>query len=65
MINKKSKWVTFTFDERSLTKLENMTQEGHFSSFSGEPLKYTEITVRHPETGEEKVIRIPALMVEK
>jgi len=72
----KSKRVTFTFDERSLDTLEDMTEEGHFSSMAEtvrESLKisralqsqakkgFTELNVRNPETGEERVIVIPHL----
>lgn len=70
----KSKRVTFTFDERSLDTLEDMTREGQFSSMAEtvrESLQisralqsqakkgYTEITVRNPDTDEERVIIIP------
>lgn len=62
MADKKSKRIAFTFDERSLTTLENMTQEGHFSSFSeGPAARYTEVTVTHPVTGRKWVIKIPSL----
>lgn len=72
----KSKRVAFTFDERSLATLEDMTEEGHFSSMADtvrESLQisralqiqvkqgYTELVVRNPETGEERVIIIPSL----
>ena len=76
MNNKKSKRVAFTFDERSLDTLEDMTKEGQFSSM-GDTVRdslqisralqsqakggFTEIIVRNPETGEEKVIVIPSL----
>ena len=71
-----SKRVTFTFDERSLDTLEDMTEEGKFSSMAEtvrESLQisralqsqakqgYTELTVRNPDTGEERVIVIPHL----
>ncbi|MEM7537923.1 MAG: hypothetical protein AAF639_37480, partial [Chloroflexota bacterium] len=67
MATKKSKRVAFTFDERSLNTLEDMTEEGHFSSMADtvrESLQisralqtqvkqgYTEIIVRNPETGD-------------
>lgn len=76
MAEKKSKRVAFTFDERSLSTLENMTEEGHFSSMADtvrESLQisralqsqvkqgFTEIVVRNPNTGEERVVVIPTL----
>lgn len=76
MASKKSKRVAFTFDERSLTTLEEMTNEGHFASMADtvrESLQishalqsqakkgYTEVIVRNPETNEEKIIIIPTL----
>ena len=76
MTTKKSKRVAFTFDERSLTTLEEMTDEGHFSSMADtvrESLQishalqnqakkgFTEVIVRNPETNEERVIIIPSL----
>jgi Arc/MetJ-type ribon-helix-helix transcriptional regulator len=76
MATKKSKRVAFTFDERSLTTLEEMTEEGHFGSMADtvrESLQvsralqsqakqgFTEIIVRNPENGEERVIVIPHL----
>lgn len=72
----KSKRVVFTFDERSLLTLEKMTDEGHFSSMAdtvreslqiGRALQtqakdgFTDITLRNPETGEERVVIIPHL----
>ena len=72
----KSKRVAFTFDERSLKTLEQMTSEGHFSSMADtvrESLQisralqtqakqgYTEVTMRNPDTGEERVVVIPRL----
>ncbi len=76
MSDKKSKRVAFTFDERSLNTLENMTEEGNFSSMADtvrESLQisralqaqmkqgFTEVIVRNPETGEERVVIIPSL----
>jgi Arc/MetJ-type ribon-helix-helix transcriptional regulator len=73
---KKSKRVVFTFDERSLAALEDMTEEGLFSSMADtvrESLQisralqtqakkgFTDIIVRDPETGEERVLVIPSL----
>lgn len=76
MISKKNKRVAFTFDERSLTTLEEMTDEGNFPSM-GDTVKeslqisralqtqakkgFSEIIVRNPETGEERIIVIPFL----
>jgi hypothetical protein len=75
--DKKSKRVAFTFDERSLSTLESMTDEGHFSSMADtvrESLAishalqsqalngFTEVIVRNPQTGEEKVVVIPYLL---
>ena len=76
MAEKKSKRVAFTFDERSLATLENMTEDGHFTSMADtvrESLQisralqsqvkkgFTEVVVRNPETGEERVVIIPSL----
>ena len=76
MTQKKSKRVAFVFDERSLITLEEMTKEGRFSSMADtvrESLQisralqeqaldgFSEIIVRNPETGEERVIVIPYL----
>jgi Arc/MetJ-type ribon-helix-helix transcriptional regulator len=76
MISKKNKRVAFTFDERSLTTLEEMTDEGNFSSMADtvrESLQisralqtqakkgFSEIIVRNPNTGEERIIIIPFL----
>ncbi|MBL8077827.1 MAG: hypothetical protein JNM55_07690 [Anaerolineales bacterium] len=76
MTTKKSKRVAFTFDERSLTTLEEMTNAGKFSSIGDtvrESLQiskalqtqakngYIEVIVRNPKTGEEKIIVIPSL----
>jgi len=76
MTSKKSKRVAFTFDERSLTTLQKMTEEGNFSSMADtvrESLQisralqtqakkgFTEIIVRDPETEDERVLVIPSL----
>jgi Arc/MetJ-type ribon-helix-helix transcriptional regulator len=76
MTSKKSKRVVFTFDERSLATLEDITQEGHYSSMADtvrESLQisralqtqakqgFTEIIVRDPGTGEERVLVVPSL----
>lgn len=76
MAEGKSRRVAFTFDERSLKTLEEMTEEGHFSSMADtvrESLQisralqsqarqgYTEVIMRNPDTGEERVVVIPRL----
>lgn len=76
MAERKSKKVAFTFDERSLATLEEMTEEGRFGSMADtvrESLQisralqsqatkgFTEVIVRNPETGEERVVIIPSL----
>jgi hypothetical protein len=76
MAQNKSKRVAFTFDERSLLTLEEITKEGRFSSM-GDSMReslqisralqeqaregFSEIVVRNPSTGEERVIVIPYL----
>ncbi len=72
----KSKRVAFTFDERSLAALTDMTERGHYASMADtvrESLRvvralqrqakqgYTEVKVTNPETGEERIIVIPHL----
>jgi Arc/MetJ-type ribon-helix-helix transcriptional regulator len=72
----KSKRVAFTFDERSYKTLEEMTDSGHFSSMADtvrESLEislalqnqakkgYTEVIMRNPDSGEERVVVIPRL----
>ena len=64
MAGKKSRRVAFTFDERSLSTLEEMTEQGNFSSMADtvrESLQisqalqsqakhgFTEIVVRNPD----------------
>lgn len=71
-----SKRVAFTFDERSLKTLEQMTSEGEYASMADtvrESLQinralqsqakhgYTEVIMRNPENGEERVVVIPRL----
>ncbi len=71
-----SKRVAFTFDERSLKTLEQMTSEGDYTSMADtvrESLQinralqsqakhgYTEVIMRNPDTGEERVVVIPRL----
>ena len=76
MATKESKRVAFTFDVRSLAALEEMKEEGHYSSLA-ETVRdslqinralqtqakkgYNEIIVRDPETGDERVLVIPSL----
>ena len=76
----KSKRVAFTFDARSFSTLEKMTEEGQFSSMADtvrESLQisntlqeqakdgFSEIVVRNPKTGEEKVVIVPHLQAMK
>ena len=73
---KASQRVVFTFDDRSLESLKEITEQGHFSSMAEtvrESLQinralqkqaksgYTEVVVRNPKTNEERVIVIPSL----
>ena len=73
---KGSQRVVFTFDERSLESLKEITEQGHFSSMAEtvrESLQinralqkqarsgFTEVVVRNPKTNEERVIVIPSL----
>ena len=76
MATKESKRVAFTFDANSLEALEEMKEEGHYSSLA-ETVRdslqinralqtqakkgYNEIIVRDPETGNERVLVIPSL----
>lgn len=76
MATKESKRVAFTFDVNSLEALEEMKEEGHYSSLA-ETVRdslqinralqtqakkgYNEIIVRDPETGDERVLVIPSL----
>jgi Arc/MetJ-type ribon-helix-helix transcriptional regulator len=72
----KTRRVVFSFDERSLEGLQQLTEQGHFSSMADtvrESLQisralqaqagrgFTEVLVRNPETNEERVLVIPAL----
>ena len=72
----KSKRVAFTFDDHSVRTLEQMTQEGRFSSMADtvrESLQIsralqtqarrgsTEIVMRNPETQQERVVVVPRL----
>jgi Arc/MetJ-type ribon-helix-helix transcriptional regulator len=75
----KTKRVVFTFDERSLTSLEDLTEQGRFPSMAEtvrESLQisralqkqaeqgFTEVVVRNPKTSEERVVVIPTLHTE-
>ena len=76
MATKDSKRVAFTFDVNSLEALEEMKEEGHYSSLA-ETVRdslqinralqtqakkgYNEIIVRDPETGDERILVIPSL----
>jgi Arc/MetJ-type ribon-helix-helix transcriptional regulator len=72
----KSKRVGFTFDDHSVRTLEQMTQEGRFSSMADtvrESIQisralqtqakkgFTEIVMRNPETQQERVMIVPRL----
>ena len=72
----KTKRVVFSFDQRSLASLEDLTAQGHFSSMAEtvrESLQisralqsqaeqgFSEVVVRNPSTGEQRVIVIPTL----
>ena len=72
----KTRRVVFNFDERSLGSLKRLTEQGAFSSMAEtvrESLQvrramqtqaargFTEVVVRNPETGEERVMVIPRL----
>lgn len=72
----KTKRVVFSFDERSLASLEDLTKQGQFSSMADtvrESLQitkalqsqaeqgFTEVRIRNPETNEERVIVMPAI----
>lgn len=73
----KSKRVAFTFDDRSVRTLEQLTQEGRFSSLADtvrESIQisralqtqakkgFTEIVVRNPDTNQERVVVVPRLI---
>jgi Arc/MetJ-type ribon-helix-helix transcriptional regulator len=72
----KAQRVVFTFDDRSLESLQRIKEQGRFSSMADavrDSLQvsralqaqaeqgYTEVVVRNPKTGEERVIVIPTL----
>jgi Arc/MetJ-type ribon-helix-helix transcriptional regulator len=72
----KTRRVVFSFDERSLESLQELTDQGRFSSMADtvrESLQisralqaqagrgFTEVLVRNPETNEERVLVIPTL----
>lgn len=73
----KAQRVVFSFDDRSLESLQKMKEQGRFSSMADavrESLQisralqaqaeqgFTELVVRNPHTGEERVIVIPTLL---
>lgn len=74
----KKRRVVFTFDERSLESLEQITKQGHYNSMA-ETVRdslqinralhsqadegFTQVVVRNPQTGEERVIIIPSLQL--
>jgi Arc/MetJ-type ribon-helix-helix transcriptional regulator len=72
----KAQRVVFSFDERSLESLQRIREQGRFSSMADavrESLQvsralqsqaeqgFSELVVRNPQTGEERVIVIPNL----
>lgn len=72
----KTRRVVFSFDERSLESLQQLTEQGRFSSMADtvrDSLQisralqsqagrgFTEVLVRNPETNEERVLVIPTL----
>jgi Arc/MetJ-type ribon-helix-helix transcriptional regulator len=72
----KTRRVVFSFDERSLESLQQLTEQGRFSSMADtvrDSLQisralqsqagrgFTEVIVRNPETNEERVLVIPTL----
>ena len=75
----KAKRVVFSFDDRSYDSLEKIKDRGNFSSRADTVRQsmevsgalqsqahqgFTEVTVRNPETGEERVLVIPRLAPE-
>ena len=75
-MSKNTQRVVFTFDEKSLESLKQITERGHFASMAEtvrESLQinralqrqaqngFTEVVVRNPKTNEERVIVIPSL----
>lgn len=72
----KTRRVVFSFDERSLESLQQLTEQGRFSSMADtvrDSLQisralqsqagrgFTEVLVRNPDTNEERVLVIPTL----
>jgi Arc/MetJ-type ribon-helix-helix transcriptional regulator len=72
----KTRRVVFSFDERSLESLQQLTEQGRFSSMADtvrDSLQisralqsqagrgFTEVLVRNPDTKEERVLVIPTL----
>lgn len=70
----KTQRVVFTFDERSFASLKEMVEHGRFPSMADAVREsvavnralqaqanqgYTEVVVRDPETGEERVMVLP------
>ncbi len=62
--------VVFSFDDRSLESLKRMQEQGRTPDAMPCPRclrreqgrqEYTEVTVKNPETGEERVIVIPKM----
>lgn len=76
----KGKRIVFTFDERSFDSLEKMKSEGNYSSLAEavrDSLKvsrslqqqseqgYSEVIVRNPKNGQERVMIIPQLQTDE
>lgn len=68
--------VIFSFDDRSLESLKKVTEDGHYASMAetvrdsvtiNKALReqveqgYSEIVLRNPKTGEERVVVIPKI----
>ena len=75
-----SKRIMFTFDERSLQTLRQMTENAHYSSMADtvrDSLQlahtlqemarkgFTDVVVQNPETGAQRLLVIPRLIVEE
>ena len=72
----KTKRVVFSFDDRSFDSLETIKEQGHFASLADTVRQsievsgalqsqaqqgFNEVTVRNPQTGEERVLVLPRL----
>lgn len=76
MTKKNTRRIGFIFDEHSFSVLDRMTKEGPFSSWADTVREslylhaalraqaeqgFTELVVRNPRTGDERVVVIPSL----